>query len=93
MIRYKTTNYTDVVEEIIIEIEEEFTNTLLYGLNISIENEEGLWINTTLSYTQVLDLYKMLTEKMCSTQMQMLDILNYSPINWQDSWVKPSNDD
>lgn len=77
MIRYKVKNCIDKDKDVILEIEEEFTNTLLNGLNISVTDFESdsLIINTTLSYVQVLDLYKMLTEKICSTQIQTLDIM------------------
>ena len=77
MIRYKVKNCINEDKDAILEIEEEFTNTLLNGLNISVTDFESdnLIINTTLSYVQVLDLYKMLTEKICSTQIQTLDIM------------------
>ena len=81
MIRYKVKNCIDKDKDVILEIEEEFTNTLLNGLNISVTDFESdsLIINTTLSYVQVLDLYKMLTEKICSTQIQTLDVMKSKP--------------
>lgn len=77
MLRYNTKNYIQSEKEVIIEIEEEHHNTLLHGLNITVEDfdSKDLLINLSLSYEQVIDLYKMLTEKMCTTQMQMLDII------------------
>ena len=78
MLRCKAINNIEDKEEIVIEMEEEYTNTLLHGLNISIENEKGLLVNTSLSYTEVLDLYHMLTKKICSTQIHMLGIMNKS---------------
>ena len=66
MIKIKTTNYLNSEDEVVLEFEEEFTGSLLHGLNISIEecNSKGeLIANITLTYTEVLELYKMLTEK------------------------------
>ena len=66
MIRIKTTNCLNSEDEVILELEEEFTGNLLHGLNISIEKCNGkgeLIANMTLAYTEVLELYKMLTEK------------------------------
>lgn len=79
MIRYKVKNYIDEHKDSILEIEEEFTNTLLHGLNISVmdfENDD-LIVNISLTYNQVLELYKMLTEKICNTQIQTLDIMRH----------------
>ncbi len=77
MIRYKVKNCIDEDKDVILEIEEEFTNTLLNGLNISVTDFENgsLITNISLSYFEVLELYKMLTEKICNTQMQTLDIM------------------
>ena len=79
MLRYEVENYIGQIEEpekAFIEIEEDFKGTLLYGLNISIENEnEDYLANISLSYEQVLEVYKMLTEKICGTQIQTLDIM------------------
>lgn len=79
LIRYKVKNHNQSEKEVIIEIEEEFTNTLIHGLNISVEddNSKDFILNISLTYTQTLELYKMLTEKMCSTQIQMLDIIRH----------------
>ena len=77
MIRYKVKNCIDEDRDAILEIEEEFTNTLLNGLNISGTdfNNDNLIANISLSYFEVLELYKMLTEKICNTQIQTLDIM------------------
>ena len=78
MIRYKVKNCIDKDKDVILEIEEEFTNTLLNGLNISVTDFESdsLIINTTLSYVSSIRLYiRLLTEKICSTQIQTLDIM------------------
>lgn len=77
MIRYKVKNCIDEDRDAILEIEEEFTNTLLNGLNISVTdfNNDNLIANISLSYFEVLELYKMLTEKICNTQIQTLDIM------------------
>lgn len=77
MIRYKLKNHIDKDENVVLEIEEEFTNTLLHGLNISVANfkDGDLMVNVSLSYVQTLELYKMLTEKICNTQIQTLDII------------------
>ena len=78
MIKIKTTNYLNSEDEVILEFEEEFTGSLLHGLNISIEecNSKGeLIANITLTYTEVLELYKMLTEKICKTQIYTVDKL------------------
>lgn len=79
MIRYKVKNYIDEHKDSILEIEEEFTNTLLHGLNISVTDFENddLIVNISLTYNQVLELYKMLTEKICNTQIQTLDIMRH----------------
>ena len=72
-------NYIDEHKDSILEIEEEFTNTLLHGLNISVTDFENddLIVNISLTYNQVLELYKMLTEKICNTQIQTLDIMRH----------------
>lgn len=77
MIKYKVANHIDEYKCVVLEIEEEFTNTLLHGLNISITDfdNDDLMVNISLSYIQVLELYKMLTEKICNTQIQTLDIM------------------
>lgn len=41
MIRYKVKNCIDKDKDVILEIEEEFTNTLLNGLNISVTDFES----------------------------------------------------
>ena len=78
MIKIKTINCLSSEDEVILEFEEEFTGSLLYGLNVSIENCSGkgeLIANMTLTYTEVLELYKMLTEKICKTQIYTVDKL------------------
>lgn len=77
MLRYKVKNYVKDEKEVTIEIEEECSNTLIYGLNILVEDKKDAdyLVNITLTHTQVLELYKMLTEKMCSTQVHMLDTI------------------
>lgn len=78
MIRIKTTNCLSSEDEVILEFEEEFTGSLVYGLNISIEECNGkgeLIANMTLTYIEVLELYKMLTEKICKTQIYTVDKL------------------
>ena len=78
MIRIKTTNCLNSEDEVILEFEEEFTGNLLHGLNISIEKCNGkgeLIANITLTYTEVLELYKMLTENICKTQIYTVDKL------------------
>ena len=78
MIRIKTTNCLSSEDEVILEFEEEFTGNLLHGLNISIEKCNGkgeLIANITLIHVEVLELYKMLTEKICKTQIYTVDKL------------------
>ena len=78
MIKIKTINCLSSEDEVILELEEEFTGNLLHGLNISIEKCNGkgeLIANMTLTYTEVLELYKMLTEKICNTQIYTVDKL------------------
>ena len=78
MIKIKTTNCLNSEDEVILEFEEEFTGNLLHGLNISIEKCNGkgeLIANMTLTYTEVLELYKMLTEKISKTQIYTVDKL------------------
>lgn len=76
MVRYEVKNELNANEDknVILEIEEEFSGTLLNGLNIYVmdASNDDLIANMSLSYIEVLELYKMLSEKICNTQIQMV---------------------